>query len=446
MKTLNGGILQRLVLALVSMIVFIYSFEGIWGEKTSVPYKLTAAAGIICILFCVFYKGMYRNIDTCVITVFIAISYISTIFNLGLSANFLTNRLFYAWMIFLGIYFIIQIVPDPMKIFSYYAMASTVGLSILCLYILAHASRFLLLENPWKDIFKGCIVGGRLCGISNANRMGVACASLVMISIFGFLCSRTKSRWLYIIGTVIGWFCLGLTGCRTAMIGVSIIAFLYVFMLIYKNPGFIKTDNIVIRVVAYIAVLAIVFFVVLRSFVIPMYVYKFMMSIAAFITGCDYADAKIASLIVRKISDDDGTMSDRTLIWSACLEQCTKNLRHFLLGISPFSNENIPNIYEGRHDLKTVHAHNMYLEILRRYGLFGFITWMSLVIGWCFIGIKIFFSKKVSILVKYLCACAAGILIMGITEEVLFSNHMWCYTGIPFFLICGLCVRIRRKA
>ena len=455
----KGELLQRVVVVLIGVIVLIYSFEGIWGTRDMRPYLYMAPIGAVLMITGVVCGRLYQNPDTCLIALFLALSWISTIFSLGLSADFLTSRFFCTFMIFLGMYFIIQIIPDPIKVFTCFSGIYTAGMSLMCLYVLAHASRFLLSEDPWVDMAKGCIKNGRLCGLNNANSMGIACASMIIVAMFGFINSGKKIKWFYVLGFLLGWFCLGLTGCRTGMIGASFVACLFAFIVFYKrlnsnstNPNSIsmtsnsiKTRSGVIKTVAVIIFSIAIFVIVLKSFLLPTYIYRIVMTGIAMITGRNWAIPAISDLIVREIGEDDGTLSDRTLIWASCIKQCTKTLRRFLLGISPLSRENIINIYEGRHDLKAPHSHNTYLELLRKHGLLGFITWMILVINWCVMGVKTLFSKKESMSVKYLCIGAAAILLMGMAEPVPFSTSLWCYSGIPFFMICGYCIRMRRR-
>ena len=441
----KGELLQRVVVALIGVIVLIYSFEGIWGTRDLRPYLFMAPIGALLMIVGIVYGRLYQYFDTCLIALFFVLSWISTIFSLGLSADFFTSRFFCTFMIFLGMYFIIQIVPDPIKVFTYFSGIYTAGMSLMCLYVLAHASRFLLSEDPWVDMAKGCIKNGRLCGLNNANSMGIASASLIIVAVFGVLSFGKKYKWFFVIGLLLGWFCLGLTGCRTAAVGVSFVACIFTLIALYRKLDLINTGLKVVKTVAVFIFSIAVFVIVLRSFLLPTYIYRIVMTGIAMIMGRNWAIPAISDLVVRKIGEDDGTLSDRTLIWASCISQCTKTLRRFLLGISPLSRENIINIYEGRHDIKAPHSHNTYLELFRKHGLLGFITWMILVIDWCVVGVKTLFFQKENMSVKYLCIGAAAILLMGMAEPVPFSTSLWCYSGIPFFMICGYCIRMRRR-
>ena len=90
----NTGLLQRVVVVFISVIVLIYSFEGIWGTRDVRLYLYMAPIGAILMITGVVLKRLYQNLDTCLIVLFLALSWISTIFSLGLSADFFTSRFF----------------------------------------------------------------------------------------------------------------------------------------------------------------------------------------------------------------------------------------------------------------------------------------------------------------------------------------------------------------
>ncbi len=482
---LRKGLLQRILIVLVSIIIFVFSFEGIWGNITDVPYKITASICFAVILGLVVSKHLYRNADTCLITAFLSFSYISTIINMGVSFSFFTSRFFCAYMIFLGLYYVMQTESDSDRLLRWAVRVSFLGLGVMCLYVLAHASKFLLAEDPWLDLGKGCFVGGRLCGLSNANNMGTACACLIVFSVAGYLGADKWRRWMYIPGIILGWFCMGLTGFRTGMVGTSFSAGLMVWMVMIRVLGRnkhvvqvrdddlnkyddlnidddLKKDNsyemdadhkreaIQVRKAGYmkfiIATLMgmLAFVIVIRSFALPVYIYKKSMMIISGILGCEWSKERIAGIMIRHITDDNGTMSDRTLIWAASIRQCTRTLRRFLIGISPLGRDGIIGVYDGRHDIRIVHAHNIYLEILRRTGILGFIPLMSLVICWSINMVRTFLTQKERMYVKWLYVSVFGIFIIGMAEPVVFMHSEWCYSGILVFMISGYLTGKRR--
>jgi O-antigen ligase len=186
------------------------------------------------------------------------------------------------------------------------------------------------------------------------------------------------------------------------------------------------------------------FLIVIRSFPLPVYIYKKSMMIISGIMGCEWSKERIAGIMIRHITDDNGTMSDRTLIWAASIRQCTRTLRRFLIGISPLGRDGIIGVYDGRHDIRIVHAHNIYLEILRRTGILGFIPLMSLVICWSINMVRTFLTQKERMYVKWLYVSVFGILIIGMAEPVAFMHSEWCYSGILVFMISGYLTGRRR--
>ena len=93
----------------------------------------------------------------------------------------------------------------------------------------------------------------------------------------------------------------------------------------------------------------------------------------------------------------------------------------------------------------SVHAHNTYIELLRKHGVLGFITFMTMLIIWSRQGFKILFRGKETAAFRYLVASAAALLIMGFAESIPFYYMSFCYTSIPFFLTCGYCYRVRSE-
>ena len=442
---LRERLLLKAVAFLVSVIVFVYAFEGIWAAKTVVPYALVGVMSVAIVLFCMIYGHLYRNTDTLLWSVFFSLALISTIINLGISPHFFISRFFCTWMMFVAVYYAVQIVPDHKdflsRVFGVYALA----LTIACVYILAKATASLCLEKPAQDILRGCFKAGRLCGMYNANTLGFSCVSLIISSVFTYLNSQKRVRIIFLITGFVGWFCLGLTGCRTGMIGVCLAIGILVFSMLYTGSIKLKFRRIKYPAVASFLISLFAFLFALESFLLPVHLYQFTVTAYAKLTGQQYLIENAAALVVRRIFDDDGTLSDRTRIWPQGLRMCFQTPRRFLIGISPISKDFVTGVYEGRHDIMAVHAHNTYIELLRKHGVLGFITFMTMLIIWSRQGFKILFRGKETAAFRYLVASAAALLIMGFAESIPFYYMSFCYTSIPFFLTCGYCYRVRSE-
>ena len=438
-------LLQKGLIFLTSVIVFIYAFEGIWGTVNPVPYILTGALAVVIAGYALVFGRLYRNIDTLLWAVFLSLAWISTIVNLGVSIDFFLSKFLCTWMMFLALYYVVQIINDPKELLKQTFGVYSAGLCLLCLYVLANATASLNYEIPLHDKVNGCFLSGRICALYNANIFAFTCVTLIVSSVFAYLSFCKRIRLLFVFTGIVGWFCLGLTGCRTGMIGVSLAMGLTVFSEFHAGKLRLGTKSALLKNILPVLISFLTFLFLLESFMLPVHLYRLVLTVAANLMGQSDILTNVSSLVIRRISDDDGTFSDRTLIWPRGIAQCLKNPRRFLLGISPLSKEVVSGIYEGHHEITAPHAHNTYIDLLRKHGVLGFITWMSLLVMWAGIGIRILFDKEESSQIRCLMASIAGILVMGLVESVPFSYTAWCYTAIPFFLACGYCYRNRSK-
>ena len=157
-----------------------------------------------------------------------------------------------------------------------------------------------------------------------------------------------------------------------------------------------------------------------------------------------YLTQNLANLSSHKITDDNGTLLSRTLIWEKCIKDCFKTVRRALVGISPLSKDVMEGFIEGHHERTQPHAHNVYLDTIRRFGLLGFAPWIGLIIIWIRHGVRTLFQIRDDASDRFLVACVAGCLVMGIAEPVPFSDITRPYLAIPFFIIIGYCMRKAR--
>ncbi|WP_408071451.1 O-antigen ligase family protein [Butyrivibrio sp. JL13D10] len=436
-KQKEKGFLQVALILLTSFIVFFYSFEDLWEYKIHALYLVTGFIGVFIVAGCMIYGRKYRNYDTCLWFLFFFFGLISTLYNQGISLEYVLSHFVCVWSAFLAMYYSVQAADDPHKLITIMCGVSSIPLSALCICALIKASRDLLLEYPVHDKTYGCFQLGRLCASGNANALGIAAATLVIVAGTCLLYDKGILRIVFGLLVALGWFCIGLTGCRTVMVGIAFTAGIFVLLVLCRDRRFLKTDKKALRLTVALTGAVLLFFVVLKSFLIPMNIYRFSMRTYGNLTDQEFLLSNLEKLVVRRISDDDGTFSDRAVIWKSCMEQSIKSAGRFLLGISPLSKEVIKDVYAGRHDIDTSHAHNIYIEILRKHGILGLLTIIMLISSWVKNGIKILLGRNERAYIQFLIAASYGILLMGMTEPVPFSYISCCYASVPFFITCG---------
>ncbi len=404
---------------------------------TNILYMVGGLAGLVTVLYCVIRRQLYLNSDTVLFSVFLLFSWISAIAAFGISLSFFCSKFICAWMMILAVYYASRTVPDSVKLLRVSVLAISVADFLICLSALYHATQTLFIGISPASVVTGCFRNGRLCALRNANRFGFVCASLLFVSILGLVSTKGVRKIYYIVAAFLGWFCLGLTGCRTGAIGVAAALGIVTFSSGYRRFCGDKKDCVIFRYLSVTAAFLLVMILAAESFLLPKDIYKGLLDI--------FSQGKMIELRSRRILDDDGTFSSRTYIWASCIRSCFRSIRHFLLGVSTLSKETIGDSYSGHHEIMEAHAHNTFLEIMRIHGFSGLLIWVALIVTWGITAVKSLFDREGSLEVSCLAACAAGILIIGIAEPVplIYSSSM--YLTIPFFMICGNFERLRRE-
>lgn len=483
-------------------VAVLYALDGIWEDRTVLIYGLTGLLGLVFSLISVLSGRLYRETDVRLLLLFLLYAWISASFCFGLSISFFCTRFFCVWMVFCSIYFVIRSVPDAERLLRTFILVFSISIGLLCLYVLLHACVSIAYVNPAMNTVRGCFQLGRLCGIGNANYMGFACTALVISSVFGWLdsyecmrsaipdgdCRRKFSsesgkvsrylrglssgtadfagcngryrilRVLYTGTAALGWFALGLTGCRTGMIGVSLAVGDVVYILLNtdaeqgrasaKNRCRVprsetKVRRIKARRFVLLTVPVVSACMMLLSFELPVILFRTAARVYCALADDQVVWGHLSSLTVRRLTDHDGTMLDRIYTWKRCLLLCFKNVRTMLLGITVFSSDGIGGVYEGHHEILVPHAHNVYLEMFRRFGLIGFLIWLFPLCLWIEKGWRTIRLRGESSAVRFLAAACAGLLVMGLAEPVPFMYSSRCQLPLLFFLICSCCVRRR---
>ncbi|MBQ4234168.1 MAG: O-antigen ligase family protein [Firmicutes bacterium] len=281
--------------------------------------------------------------------------------------------------------------------------------------------------------------------MSNANSLGRYCTALILISAFALLRTSGKLRIPFAVSQLIGWFCLGLANSRSAIICIAFFAALMTLFTV-RDRALNRNASLSLKAGLIIAAsVALVFVLVISLFYIPTHLFKSIVSAFAMATGNSKLLSNVSVPTVRNMTTDLATMEDRILIWERCLQDVFSTPRRTWLGVSDQNIDKITGVYPGHHEILTVNAHNMFLELLMRQGLIGLSIWLVLIVLWCTAGIRILFDPEEPLHIRCLAAAAAAILINGLAEAVPFSSTTGSGLSTPFFVICAYCMNNRRS-
>ncbi len=414
---------------------FLYSFEGLWGNAARPICAVIGWISLACAVYCIITGELLHRWDTWLFAAFLLMTCVSAFAGYGLTPRYFTSIFFCVWLFLAGIYFLMQTTPQPEMLLKRFTIMSTLGLALLNLYVLVFATASLFSQIPGEDMMNGCFYQGRLCGISNTNIFSFSSAALLLLSIFGWLDTTPRKRWPYLLAALLGWFTLGLTNCRTAIICVSVAIGLFVFVAAWRRkPGMIGFLTALLTGGLTVLLVSLLFY-------LPVYIYRWILHMIVIITGNQSLENNLVALSMRFLTDDNGTLTSRTLIWSKVFRDLAASPRNALLGISSISEGMITNIDPLKPEFQVTHAHNSYLELLRRFGIPGFLFCMGLVVIWCIRGTKVFLDRQREKSAVFLMGAAAGILLMGLTEQMPFPYGKARGLAPLFFLICGYCMR-----
>ncbi|WP_026506697.1 O-antigen ligase family protein [Butyrivibrio sp. MC2013] len=435
-------ILILMVVAAMAGIIMSMGAVEVYKRFKGLVFAIDGVLAVLLISSSIMRSRLWLYYDSFLLCLFTSLSCLSAVTN-GISlSSFLFSQYMSIWITILALYFVIQTFSDSKRYISIFYFFASLILGLLLICVTAHAVISLLFPGFGQDFIKGCFLNGRMCAIGNANYLGFSCAALMLMSAFGLLTDYHKSRALkiyYIVTMIIGWFCLGLSGCRTAMVGVSFA--LGLWSCIYIKD---KLHNANISLPVSLIAATVIFLLLLESFELPISICKGLVFVLGEMIDGSGSD-KIMSISAHRISEDDGTLTDRTLIWAAGLKACFKNMRRFIWGISPLGKEGISGVYAGHHEVIISHAHNAYIEILRKHGIVGFITMMSLIFAWIINGLRQIFNKAADHGDKFLAGSMITVLIMGICEPMPFANTSETLITVPFFLASGYCIKAGRS-
>ncbi len=435
----RGEKLQKLLLCYVPVVGLLYCMDPLLDPVSYLLYLITGLAGLLVTALLVLGGRMFQRADCRLLLAFTLCFWLSSLCSFGFGLAFFLSRFFTSWCVLLSLYLAAAFIRDRQRLAARFFLACVLGLMILNLSVLILASRSHCEEQPVIDRFYGCFLFGRLWAVGNANILGFYAAALLFASCYGLLNCPGRYRLVFAAGVLLGWMNLGLSGCRTGIVGVSLSAGLLCFLRLHNGAGYKRLLRAALfGMLASAAALLLLY--------CSVFVYRWIMGLIARLSGNDFLLSNLQTLKLRRLSDDDGTFTGRTLIWARCIREVFRSPRRALLGVSSLGWGNISSVYPGHHEIFTAHAHNELLEILQRFGLIGLGIWLALLGIWCGKGFRLFFDRSRPLFLRDLSALAIGILIMGITEPLPFHPSGTAVLAVPFFLICGCVMQERRHA
>lgn len=406
-------------------------------DLANLLYLTGGLIGLATVFYSVIKKELYLNADTVLFSAFLLLSWISAVVGYGISLSFFSSKFICAWMMILAVYYAMQTASDPKRLFGFAALVISAVELFRCLSVLYHATNTLFNGTTPASLFTGCFRYGRLCALWNANTFGFMCTSLIFVSVLGIAISKGILKAYYGFAAFVGWFCLGLTGSRTGAVAVGTGLGIILFSEALRNFCYGRKDHVILRYISSAAASVLAVALVTESFLLPGIIYRYVLEL--------FTNGTILELRTRRIRDDDGTLSSRTYIWDAVIRTFFKDARHFLLGVSPLSRDMVGGAYNGHHEMVEYHSHNTFIELTRIHGFSGLLIWVVLLVRWGKSAAKSIFDPEGTKPARYMAACAAGILLMGLSEPVplIYSSSM--YLTIPFFIICGMFEKLRRE-
>ncbi len=436
--------IQIVLTAVIILIVLMFCFQTFWNS-TSVSIPVYAALGLISAISigcCVCFLQRRIGFVLIALASFFVVAWFSSILAIGFNVKFLYSAFVCISLSYLSVYYIFCSIPDYEKLIKTLSAVIAVANSAICIFVLINASRSLCYEEPLEDKMNGCFTGWRLCGLRNPNSMAMICLALLLISVFSIIRTHKTARAFYSVSAFLGWFTLGLTGSRTSQLAFSTTCCLFVFVLLldkFKKRNQEKKKVVLQTTIALIIAITVTALVFV-SFALPTLIYKGMLFVIAKIIDNKDLLNNVVGAAPREIVVDP-TASGRLGIWKQVLRDISQDIRHLLLGISNFGDDAI-HVNYGETERVYDQSHNVFLEWIRRFGLTGLIVWLFPLGYWIVNGAKMLFCVKEKTEYRYLAAGMGGLLVTGLAETSPF--YPGALLAPPFFLICGLCVRLNR--
>ncbi|MBR5931099.1 MAG: hypothetical protein IKZ95_03640, partial [Lachnospiraceae bacterium] len=270
----DSKILQCVIELFLILIAVSHAFRSFWGGAFVYWYAGSGLLSMFILIFAILVGRLYYYNEVIYLLLFIILAWFSSVILYGFTLSFFVSRFFCSWMTFLALYMVIRITPDPSRALCIFSYSLVIPFTGICIYTIVHGAWSLFSEYPGQNLLLGCFRFGRLFALKNANTIGLLSAVLILISVYSILHIKKRHRFLFLFSAIIGWFTLGLSGCRTGMIGVSAAFGLIACSTFFLHKGIWQSWHILLRLACALLIGVAIGVLVLESFYLPAVIFR----------------------------------------------------------------------------------------------------------------------------------------------------------------------------
>lgn len=395
------------------------------GYFESIYRYVGLACFLINVLLVIRYKT-FKRFDIALILLVLIWSGATNLYTGAELFDALGNRTLRCWYMVLLFYQIPCILEKEKKerYISAVLFSETISLCAVMSLSMYSSIRTLVDEN-YTGIKKiGLFVAGRLSTFGNANAAGPACMALIFLSLVT-LSRLNKYKCKALVATIMGFCCLvgicslSLARSRGAMVATAFGMAALFFVLLTKKIQKKKVGAFLISILSFCVFLPILF--------LPRMVFEKVM-----------AGRTTQEIEAYEVTYAIDTLTDRTLVWPACIRMITQKPERFIYGMTCSDGEGttILDIYEGRPELILGSAHNTILQQLMFFGIFGLVAISCLYIIWIGKGLKTLFGDENND-AKPFFALGFGVLLFGMVEAIVLPYDFLCSSCISLMILEG---------
>ena len=332
-----------------------------------------------------------------------------------------------------------------LKVFRFLAWVWAVPMTAASLFGLYLAVMGIEFSREGHDEIIGVTRENRLFLFGNSNTLGVMCVIAFALLLFLILTERKRSMLvLQTVMTVLIFACMAMSDCRSAKLAMLPCIFVFVFLLLRRaQTGVSARWFLLCAGCSAVAVVAL--------FLAWTGVKKGVnAALQATVQQQDGIREEVHYLESRdyEVTDDlYNTGNVRLVLWKYAMEHVTDRPLSLLFGYTPMAvkdefiapNPGIITVYD--------HIHNGYIGILISYGTLGFIGFVVFLVLLLIASCRLLFSKLDSVTdgMRFLPVLLFPILVVNLTEEMLFTRETVQETHVWFALVAGFVFVVARS-